>query len=93
MSQYLERSELFDQIIRLAEEDRKEPIRVIQRFFSDYRLHECRHILWSIVETCLTTENSEFSEPEERANLMLRYEHFEELLEASYLLWGKGGLS
>ena len=93
MSQYLERSELFDQIVRLAEEDRKEPIRVIQRFFSDYRLHECRHILWSIVETCLTTDNSDFSEPEERADLILRYEHIEELLEASYLLWGKGGLS
>jgi hypothetical protein len=93
MSQYLEQSELFDQVLRLAEEDRKEPIRVIQRFFTDYRLHECRHILWSIVETCLTTDNSEFSEPEERADLILRYEHIEELLEASYLLWGKGGLS
>jgi len=81
-----ESEEFFDKIIYLEEEDRQDPLRVFRRFFSDYRLHEVRHILWSMVETCITTDNSEFSEPGDRADLLMRYRHFEELLEAGWLL-------
>jgi len=81
-----ESEEIFDKILYLEEEDRQEPLRVFRRFFSDYRLHEVRDILWSMVETCITTDNSEFSEPGDRADLLMRYRHFEELLEAGWLL-------
>lgn len=87
MSQYLEQPGLFDQVIRLGEDGKKEPFRVLERFFSDYRLHECRHHLWTMVQACLTTDNTEFNEPEERADLLLRYKDLEELLEAAWLLW------
>jgi hypothetical protein len=87
MSQYLEQPALFDQVVRLSGEERENPLIVMERFFTDYRLHECRHNLWMMVETCLTTDNVEFSEPEERANLLLRYRDLEELLEACWLLW------
>lgn len=91
MSQYLEQPQLFDQVMRLEEGERKEPLGVIDRFFTDYKLHEFRHILWTMVETCLTTDNSDFSEPGERADLLLRYNDLEKLLEASYLvLKGRG---
>ena len=83
--------ELFDKIIYLEEEDKQDPLRVFRRFYNDYRLHELRCILWSMVEACLTTDNSAFSEPEERADLLLRYRHFEELLEAGFLLAGVKG--
>jgi hypothetical protein len=86
MSQFLEQKELFDQVLRLREEEKREPIIVIERFFGDYRLHECRHYLWTMVETCLTTDSTEFSDPEERANLLLRYKDLEGFLEAGYLL-------
>ncbi|HEX9513630.1 MAG TPA: hypothetical protein VF939_24230 [Puia sp.] len=86
MSQFLEQPKLFDQVMRLEEKEMREPLVVIERFFSDYRLHECRHILWTMVEACLTTDNLDFSEPEERADLLLRYNDLERLLEASYLL-------
>ncbi|HEY4208080.1 MAG TPA: hypothetical protein VGM31_14750 [Puia sp.] len=86
MSKFLEQRELFDRVICLDEEDRREPMRVFKRFFSDYRLHELRHILWGMVEVCLTTDNDEFSEPAERADLLLRFRHFEELLEAGSLM-------
>lgn len=76
-------------MIFLGEEDQAEPIRVFKRFFGDYRLHEVRHILWCMVEACLTTDNSDFSEPGDRADLLLRYKHLEELLEAGWLLVGK----
>ncbi|MES1161103.1 MAG: hypothetical protein ABUM51_10125 [Bacteroidota bacterium] len=86
MSQFFEQAELFDQVLRLEQKERREPFVVIEQFFSDYRLHECRHILWSMVESCLTSDHSDFSEPEERADLLLRYDHLEKLVEACYLL-------
>jgi hypothetical protein len=86
MSPFMEQRELFDRVLLLGEEEIKEPIVVFERFFSDYRLHECRYILWSMVETCLTTENTEFSDPGERANLLLNYRNLERLLEAGTLL-------
>jgi hypothetical protein len=82
----MEQKELFDRILLLGEEETREPIVVFERFFSDYRLHECRQFLWSMVETCLTTENTEFSDPGERANLLLNYRNLERLLEAGILL-------
>ncbi|HLZ87395.1 MAG TPA: hypothetical protein VKQ52_09145 [Puia sp.] len=89
MSVFLERKELFDQVLLLGEEEMQDPIGVFERFFSDYRLHECRYILWAMVQTCLTTDNTEFGNPEERADLLLRYKDLERLLEAGALILKK----
>ncbi|HWB90515.1 MAG TPA: hypothetical protein VG605_01630 [Puia sp.] len=86
MSLFLEQKELFDRILLLEEDEAQEPIGVFERFFSDYHLHECRCILWNMVVTCLTTDNTEFSEPAERASLMMNYKNLERLLEAGSLL-------
>jgi hypothetical protein len=86
MSLFLEQKELFDRILLLGEEEVQEPMGVFERFFNDYRLHECRYILWAMVETCLTTDNTEFSDPSERADLLMRYKDLERLLEACTLL-------
>jgi len=86
MSQFLEQSGLFDQVIRLGPEERKSPCSVIERFFADYRLHEWRHHLWNMMEACLTSSNEAFNDPEERANLLLRYQDLEKLLEAAFLI-------
>ena len=64
----------------------QDPFLVIDRFFSDYGLPECHQILWDMVETCLTTDNIEFSGPEERGNLLQRYRDLEKFLEAGTLL-------
>ncbi len=86
MSQFLEQKELFDGVLLLREEEKRDPMVVLERFFSDYRLHECRHHLWTMVETCLTTDNTGFSDPEERGNLLLHYRDLERLLEAGAML-------
>jgi hypothetical protein len=91
MSQYLEQKELFDKVLHLKEEERQDPMLAIERFFADYRLHECRHHLWTMVETCLITDNACFSDAEERGNLLLHYRDLERLLEASVLLVDKRG--
>jgi hypothetical protein len=86
MSQYLEQKELFDKVLHLKEEERQDPMLAIERFFADYRLHECRHHLWTMVETCLTTDNGDYSDPQERGDLLWHYRDLERLLEASALL-------
>jgi hypothetical protein len=95
MSLFLEKKELFDKILLLQEDEVREPMDVLERFFSDYHLHECRYILWTMVETCLTTDNPGYSEPEERASLMMNCKNLERLLEAGALILerhrGKGG--
>jgi len=82
----LEQKELFDRILLLEEDEVREPMGVLERFFSDYHLHECRYILWAMVETCLTTDNTEFSEPAERASLIMNYKNLERFLEAGAVL-------
>lgn len=89
MSQFLAQQDLFDNAIHLSDEEMQEPMLVIERFFGDYRLHECRHHLWTMVETCLTTDNDGFSDAEERGNLLLHYRDLERLLEAAALLMSK----
>ena len=86
MTLFLDQKELFDKILLLEDHEVQEPMRVLERFFSDYRLHECRFILWTMVETCLTTDNTEFSDPAERASLMMNYKNLERLIEAGVLL-------
>ena len=86
MSVFLERREIFDQIMLLSEEEMQDPVGMLEQFFSNYHLHECRDILWSMVYTCLTTDNTEFGNPEERANLLLRHQDLERLLEACALV-------
>jgi hypothetical protein len=86
MSTFLEQKDLFDRILLLGEDEKMDPIIVFERFFSDYRLHECRYILWAMVETCLTTDNTEFSQPEERSDLLHRYKDLERFIEAGHLL-------
>ena len=86
MSQFLEQKELFDKVLLLEDHEMREPMCVLEQFFADYRLHECRYFLWAMVETCLTTDNTEFSDPAERASLLMNYKNLERLLEAGILL-------
>src|ERR1700761_3592451 len=86
MSQFLEQKKLLDGILLLRPEEVREPMDVLERFFSDYHLHECRDILSTMLETCLTTENPGFSEAAERASLFMNCKNLERLIEAGFLL-------
>jgi hypothetical protein len=86
MSYFLEQSLLFDQPIRLGSEERRDPFRVLESFFNDYRLHECRHQLWDMLECCLTSDDAAFGDAEDRAALLQWHKDLESLLEAAWLL-------
>jgi hypothetical protein len=86
MSYFLEQPELFDQALRLGKEERKNPFKVLEDFFDDYRLYECRQQLWDMVECCLTADNEPYGEAGERAVLLQQYKDLEGLLEAAWLI-------
>jgi hypothetical protein len=86
MSLFLEHKEMFDRILLLQEDEVRDPIEVFERFFCDYRLHECRYILWTMAQTCLTTDNPEYSEAMERASLMMNCKNLERFIEAGALI-------
>jgi hypothetical protein len=76
----------FEQPLRLGRRQRQDPIGVLVHFFEDYRLHECRGYLRNMVEVCLTTDNAEFGEAEQRAWLLQQYKDLEALVEAAWLI-------
>ena len=86
MSQFLDHFEFFDQPVWLTHWEIENPYQILDRFLSDYRLSELRQHLYDIVAACLTTDNSHFSNPEQRANLLLLQVKVEMLFEAVFII-------
>ncbi len=89
MPKFSEPKDVFDGILLLSKEEQQDPMGVIEQFFTDYRLHECRHTLWMMIETCLTTDNTSFQEASDRGDLLHRCKDIERLMEAGTLLLQK----
>ena len=86
MLPFSQRSEIFNQILLLKDASPETAREYIKSFTVDYRLGECKAILWGMVETCLTCDNSDFGEPGERLDLLLQFEHLQKLFEAVFTL-------
>ncbi len=86
MQLYSQHSEFFDQPIRLTEEEKKDPLQVINFFFGAHHLHEIRQILWNLFETSITTDNHMYDESRERDKLLCFYQQLETMLEAAYVV-------
>jgi hypothetical protein len=83
MSHFQLNQEFFDKPIGLTETEIKEPLKVVESFFADYRLSELRRIQGEIQEVCLTTEIAPFSQAEGRSNLIYYNKKLICLLEAA----------
>jgi hypothetical protein len=86
MNYFEQNRDFYDQPAHLTEEQRKEPLKVIESFFSDYDLSEVRESLGALLEVALTSENLEFSEPGQRADVLYFCKQLEELIEAAFIL-------
>jgi hypothetical protein len=65
----------------------EKPNQVLLDYFQQYyHLQDTRHILWQILETCLTCPDDIFDDASERASLLTFYEKTEELLEAVFII-------
>jgi hypothetical protein len=85
MSYILQRPTLFDQPILLSEEEKQNPLAVIEGLFADHRLYEIKDFLEDVMEVCLTTDNVPFFEPEKRSDLLAFKNAIEKCLEAAFL--------
>ncbi|MDP4151339.1 MAG: hypothetical protein Q8927_01460 [Bacteroidota bacterium] len=80
------RTLLPEQIMRLDEDQRQDPMGVLEYCFDNYRLEEWKDLLREMLEVCLTTDNVEFAEAEQRAGLLQQCKELEGMVEAAWLL-------
>lgn len=94
MSLFQQHQEFFNKPIRLTEEEKKDPINVIDEFFTDYRLSEIREINQQSDRICLSTDDPPFHDADQRDRLLAYRASEEKLLEAaSILLQNKASFS
>jgi hypothetical protein len=86
MSYYLNHPEFFNRPIRLTEEERNDPLKVVSCFFDDYTLSEIREHNQQIDHICLSTDAAPFQESDERDRLLCYRNDEERALEAAFLL-------
>ncbi|THU41668.1 hypothetical protein FAM09_06095 [Niastella caeni] len=72
--------------LRLNEEERQNPMLVIDDFFECYHLNDVRDILWKWMVEVLSSSGSISNEALERNNHIYFYEKAEMLVEAIYIL-------
>jgi hypothetical protein len=76
----------YNQPLRLNEEERNDPLLVINDFFECYHLNDVRDLFWKWLVEVLSSSGSISSEALERGNHIFFYEKIEALIEACYLL-------
>src|SRR6266852_2019278 len=81
-----------NQLLKLNEEERNNPLMVIDGFFGDYHLQEVREEIQQLQQVALFTDNDTYNNARERSNLVFFCEKLEILAEAAYLLKEKENL-
>jgi hypothetical protein len=89
MSLYDQNKAFYSRPIRLTKEQQRNPLTVIDDFFSSFELASSREHIADWLQCALTTENWQFAEPLQRDKIMLFAEKVEELMEAAYILYSK----
>jgi hypothetical protein len=86
MSHFHQHQEFYDKPIRLSAEEKNDPLKVIDEFFTDYNLSEIREINHDVDRVCLSSDTPPFQDPEERDLLISYRESEEKVLEAASIL-------
>ncbi|MDF2192081.1 hypothetical protein [Paraflavitalea sp. CAU 1676] len=73
----------------LGKQERKEPMLVLDEFFSNYHLIDLRTDLWEWLCSALTNPSGPHETGQARGNLIFLYENIGKLTEAAYLLQKK----
>jgi hypothetical protein len=78
--------EFYNKPIWLTEEEKENPMSVIQGFFEDVKLIEVRQHLSNMLEVCLASSNSLYTDSQERDAVLCFYNQLEKLVDATYVL-------
>jgi len=77
--------EFYNQPIWLTEEEKQNPLAVIENFFGDVKLIEVRIHLYSLLEVALIKPDTIYDDAKERDALLCFVKHLEKTVEALYL--------
>ncbi|MBO9203110.1 MULTISPECIES: hypothetical protein [Niastella] len=83
---YNKHPQLYNQPLRLTEEQSDNPILVFDDFFESYHLNETWELLWEWLVSVISSAGSISSEPLERSNHFYFYEKIEAIIEAAFIL-------
>ena len=81
-----QRTSLYNQPVRLTQEQMADPDSVLNDFFSWYHLDDLRQMLWEWMQAAMITDNGIYETSKERSNLLFFYRNMELLVEAAYLI-------
>ena len=73
-------------LIWLTDEEKQDPVSVLQEFFNHYHLHESRQDLADCFRLAIITDNASYDTGRKRSDAIFFYEQVSKLIEASYLL-------
>lgn len=76
----------YKQPLRLTQEQKKDPLPVLDDFFLCYHLNDVREILWLWLTEVLSSQRSIASDGLDRNNHIYFYEMVEEVIEAAYVM-------
>ncbi|HEX6431895.1 MAG TPA: hypothetical protein VF008_29590 [Niastella sp.] len=83
---YNKHPQWYNQPLRLTEEQKQDPIPVLDDFFECYHLNDTREILWTWLTVVVSSSRSISIESLERSNHVYFYEKIEEVIEAAFII-------
>ena len=81
--------EWYNTPLRLNEQEKSDPVSVLQEFFQSYHLNDIREILWAWTVTVVSSPNSFSNDHHERNNHFFFYEKVEQLIEACWRIYSQ----
>ena len=81
--------EWYNTPLRLNEQEKSDPVSVLQEFFQSYHLNDIRQILWAWTVTVVSSPNSVSNDHHERNNHFFFYEKVEQLIEACWMIYSQ----
>lgn len=72
--------------LRLSEEQKQNPVLVLNEFFESFHLNEVREIMWAWMVEVVSSPHSISQDANERSNHVFFYEKMEEVVEACWII-------
>lgn len=76
----------YNQPLRLNEEQRRNPLEILEEFFQNYHLNDTREILWYWLTEVIASSRLVSRNEHHQGNQMYFYERIEELIEAAFII-------
>lgn len=83
---YNKHPQWYNQPLRLNEEQRRNPLEILEEFFQNYHLNDTREILWYWLTEVVSSSRLVPRDQHHHGNQMYFYERIEEMIEAAFII-------